>query len=307
MTTIALIFPGQGAQRIGMGVEFFQSSPVAKAIFDQADGILKNGLSDVIFNGPQEKLTTTAYCQPAILAMSVAALKTFEAHPKFKNVQVKFTAGLSLGEYAALVASGALSFADTLRLVERRSFFMEQATHLNHGKMAAIIGLQKDVVTKVCQETGAEVANFNSPEQIVITGHAPKVEAACEKLKSAGAKSVIPLDVSGAFHSTLMQSAADHFVGELAKVKISAPHIPILSNVDADPSTDPALIQKNLGLQITSSVQWVASVEKMAALGVEDFVEVGPGKVLKGLIRRINPALRVHNIEKPSDIDALSF
>ncbi len=307
MTNIALIFPGQGAQKVGMGAEFFQSSSVAKAIFDQADGILQNGLSDVIFNGPQEKLTATAYCQPAIFTMSVASLKAFEAHPKFKNVQVKFTAGLSLGEYAALVASGALSFADTLRLVERRSFFMEQATKVNDGKMAAIIGLEKDTVTKICQETGAQVANFNSPEQIVITGDALKVEAACEKLKASGAKSVIPLDVSGAFHSTLMQTAADHFVGELAKVKITSPHFPILSNVDAAPTTDTALIQKNLGLQITSSVQWVASVEKMAALGVEDFVEIGPGKVLKGLIRRINPGLRVHNIEKPSDIDSLIF
>ena len=305
MKPIALIFPGQGAQKVGMGAEFYQNSPEAKAIFDEADQILSNGLRDTIFNGPQEKLTTTAYCQPAILTMSVAALKAFEAHPKFKNVSVKFTAGLSLGEYSALTASGALTFAETLRLVERRSFFMEEATKLNQGKMAAIIGLQKEAVTKICQETGAEVANFNSPEQIVITGHGPKVEVASEKLKAAGAKSVIPLDVSGAFHSTLMQSAADKFVLELPKVKINTPHIPIVSNVDALPSTDSAKIQKNLGLQITSSVQWVASVEYMASQGVEDFVEIGPGKVLKGLIRRINANLRVHNIEKPENIDAL--
>ncbi len=307
MTSIALIFPGQGAQKVGMGHEFYQSSSQAKAIFDQADDILANGLRDVIFEGPQEKLTTTAYCQPAILTMSVAALKTFEAHAKFKNVDVKFTAGLSLGEYSALVASQAMSFEDTLRLVERRSFFMEEATKVNYGKMAAIIGLKKDVIAQVCQETGAEVANFNSPEQIVITGHAAKVEAACEKLKAAGAKSVIPLDVSGAFHSTLMQTAADHFVAELSKVAIADSSISLISNVDAFPTVDPVVIQKNLGLQITSSVQWVASVEYMAAQGIEDFVEIGPGKVLKGLIRRINPALRVHNIEKPADIDGLPF
>jgi [acyl-carrier-protein] S-malonyltransferase len=307
MTTIALIFPGQGAQKVGMGSEFYQSCPEAKAIFDQADEILGNGLSEVILNGPQEKLTTTAYCQPAILTMSVAALKSFETHPKFKTVDVKFAAGLSLGEYSALVACGAMTFADTLRLVERRSFFMEEATKVQHGKMAAIIGLKKDVITQVCQETGAQVANFNSPEQIVITGHAAKVEAACEKLRAAGAKSVIVLDVSGAFHSTLMQSAADHFVGELFKVKFANPRVSLISNVDALPTMDSATIQKNLGLQITSSVQWVASVEYMAAQGVEDFVEIGPGKVLKGLIRRINPALRVHNIEKPADIDTLPF
>ncbi len=307
MKPIALIFPGQGAQKVGMGAEFYQNSQTAKAIFDQADDILKNGLSEVIFNGPPEKLTSTAYCQPAILTMSVAALKSFESHPKFKNVTVKFSAGLSLGEYGALVASGALSFADTLKLVERRSFFMEGATKLNHGKMAAIIGMQKDAVVNICQQTGAEVANFNSPEQIVITGYAQKVEAACEKLKSAGAKSVIPLDVSGAFHSTLMQSAADNFISQLASVKINAPHFPVISNVDAIATLDAALIQKNLGLQITSSVQWVATVEYMAAQGIVDFVEIGPGKVLKGLIRRINPTLRVHNIEKPEDIDALTF
>lgn len=307
MTTIALIFPGQGAQKVGMGSEFYQSSPEAKAIFDQADEILGNGLREVILNGPQEKLTTTAYCQPAILTMSVAALKSFEAHPKFKTVDVKFAAGLSLGEYSALVACGAMTFADTLRLVERRSFFMEEATKVQHGKMAAIIGLKKDVIAQVCQETGAQVANYNSPEQIVITGHAAKVEAACEKLRAAGAKSVIPLDVSGAFHSALMQSAADHFVGELSKVKFANPRVSLISNVDALPTTESATIQKNLGLQITSSVQWVASAEYMAAQGVEDFVEIGPGKVLKGLIRRINPALRVHNIEKPSDIDGLIF
>jgi [acyl-carrier-protein] S-malonyltransferase len=307
MTPVALIFPGQGAQKVGMGAEFFQTSPQAKAIFDEADSILKNGLTDVIFNGPQEKLTLTAYCQPAILSMSVAALKAFQSHPKFQSIDVKFTAGLSLGEYGALVASGALSFGVTLKLVERRSFFMEEATKLNHGKMAAIIGMQKDAVVKICQDTGAEVANFNSPEQIVITGHAKNVETACETFKAVGAKSVIPLDVSGAFHSTLMQAAADKFIAELPKVKLNTPAIPVISNVDAVASSDPATIQKNLGLQITSSVQWVASVEYMAAHGVQDFIEIGPGKVLKGLIRRINPALRVHNIEKPADIDALTL
>lgn len=307
MTKVALIFPGQGAQKVGMGVEFFQNSAVAKAVFDQADAILKNGLTDVILHGPQEKLTATAYCQPAILTMSAAALCAFCAHPKFKNVDIKFTAGLSLGEYCAVFAAGALSFEDTLRLVERRSYFMEEATKITSGKMAAVIGLNKDVVLQVCQQAGAQVANFNSPEQIVITGHADKVEIACEQLKVAGAKSVIPLDVSGAFHSTLMQSAADKFVLELAKVKISAPRLPIVSNVDAIVSSDPFVIQRNLGLQITSSVQWVKSVETMVNEGVEDFIEIGPGKVLKGLLRRINSALRVYNIEKPADIDLLPF
>ncbi len=307
MKDVALIFPGQGAQKVGMGAEFYQSSSAAKEIFDEADGLLKNGLRDVILNGPQEKLTATAYCQPAILTMSIAVLKSFESHPKFQNLNIKFTAGLSLGEYSALAAASAMSFADTLRLVERRAFFMEEATKLRKGKMAAIIGLQGNIVSKVCSETGAEVANFNSPEQIVITGDAAKVDEALERLRSAGAKSIIPLDVSGAFHSTLMQPAADKFVAELFNIKIKAPLIPIVSNVDASPSSDPVNIQKNLGLQITSSVQWVSSVEYMARQGIEDFIEIGPGKVLKGLIRRINSNLRVHNIEKPEDITALTL
>ncbi|MDZ4241841.1 MAG: ACP S-malonyltransferase, partial [Candidatus Omnitrophota bacterium] len=187
-----------------MGKEFYDSSSPAREVFDRADQVLKNGLRDVIFNGPAEKLTATAYCQPGIFTFSMAALKALEAHPKYKNYTVKFTAGLSLGEYSALAAAGNLSFEDTLRLVERRSALMEEATKMNKGSMAAIIGFDKDKLVEICQKTGAEVANFNSPKQIVITGHAAKVEEACKLIKEAGAKTVIPLDVSGAFHSSLM-------------------------------------------------------------------------------------------------------
>jgi [acyl-carrier-protein] S-malonyltransferase len=306
MLQVALIFPGQGVQKVGMGMELYQSSPEANVIFEEADAI-QVGLKEIIFNGPAEKLTSTAYCQPAILTTSVAALKAFEAHSKFKHVVVKFAAGLSLGEYSALVACKALSFADTFNLVQQRSSFMEEATRLQKGKMAAIIGLGRDVITEICKQTGAEVANFNSPEQIVITGHADKVEAACEQLKTAGAKSVIPLDVSGAFHSSLMSPAAKKFAVALKGVKIAPPLFPIVSNVDAVASKDAEHIRTNLASQITSSVQWVNSVNFMAEQGVSDFVEIGPGKVLKGLIRRINSNLRVHNIEKPEDIDALPF
>ncbi len=307
MTNVALIFPGQGTQAAGMGKNFYDSSDEAKQIFDDADAILKNGLTDVVFNGPAEKLTSTAYCQPAILTMSVAALKVFETSEKFKNISVRYTAGLSLGEYAALVACGALSFENTLRLVERRSTFMEEATKLSRGKMAAIIGLDKEVIVKVCEETGAQVANFNSPQQIVITGHAEKVEAACQKLSAAGAKSVVPLDVSGGFHSSLMKPAADKFVHELANVDIASPRCPIISNINAQPTSDPAAIRGNLAKQITGSVQWVDTINFIAKQGVENFIEIGPGKVLKGLLRRINPQLKVYNIENPADIDALPF
>ncbi len=175
-----------------MGLEFFQSSPAAKAIFEQADKICANDLTKVMFEGPEEKLTSTAYCQPAILTMSMAALKAFEAHEKYKNISVKFTAGLSLGEYSALAASGVMNFADTLRLVQKRAAFMEEAAKENQGAMAAVIGFDKDKLVEICRQTGVQIANFNSHEQIVITGLQAKVDAAIEAIKAAGGKKLFP-------------------------------------------------------------------------------------------------------------------
>lgn len=306
MIKVALIFPGQGSQFTGMGKEFYETSPQAKSIFDSADKIIP-GLSNVIFNGPEDKLTSTRYCQPAIFTFSVAALKAFEAHLKFKNISPQFSCGLSLGEYPALAACGALSFEEALKLVERRSSFMEEAAKLKKGSMAAVIGFDKDTLMAICKETGAQVANFNSPEQIVITGEAASVEAACQKIKDAGAKRVIPLDVSGAFHSRLMQPAAEKFQGEAAKGNFQTPKFPILSNVDAVPAMDIEQIRKNLTRQITQSVQWVDSINAIAKAGVTTFLEIGPGNVLKGLIRKINPELKVYNIQKPLDIESLPF
>lgn len=303
---VALIFPGQGAQSVGMGREFYESSAEAKRIFERSDTII-GGLTDVIFNGPPEKLTSTQYCQPAILTFSIAALKAFEAHPKFKNILARFACGLSLGEYSALVASGVLSFEETLRLVERRSFFMEEATRLKKGGMAAVIGMEKAKLMEICRQTGAEVANFNSLEQIVITGEAEKVARASVLIQEQGAKRVIPLDVSGAFHSSLMQPAVLHFAEELKKVQFSPPRFPVVSNVDGKPTSDPAHIRRNLASQITSSVQWVESISSIAAQGVRIFLEIGPGNVLKGLIRKIDSELQVYNIRKPEDIEQLPF
>ena len=307
MLKIALIFPGQGAQKIGMGREFYEKSPEAKAVFDKAEGILKNGLLDAAFNGPQEKLTLTAYCQPAILTFSIAALAALQTSPKFKNIKAVYSLGLSLGEYSALIAAGALSFEDGLRLVERRSFFMEEATKTSKGKMAAVIGFPKERLLAICKETGTEIANFNSPEQIVITGEAQKVEAACEVIRQEGAKSVIPLDVSGAFHSSLMRPAQEKFTQTLKNVSIQKPRFSVISNVTAAPEENPENIHQNLSRQITSSVRWEESVHFAAKNGVTTFLEVGPGTVLKGLIRKIDSNLTVHNIQKPEDIDALPF
>lgn len=303
---VALIFPGQGAQHVGMGKEFYEASCAARAVFDQADAVIA-GLTGVIFNGPPEKLTSTKYCQPAIFTFSVAALKALEAHPQFKNITPCFACGLSLGEYSALTACGALSFEETLRLVERRSFFMEEAAKLNKGAMAAVIGIDKDRLLAICAETGAEVANFNSPEQIVITGGAENVARASQALQAQGARRVIPLDVSGAFHSSLMRPAAVQFEAELQNVVLRAPRFPLIGNVDGKPATAHEVIRRNLARQITSSVQWVDTIRYIAAQGVTHFLEVGPGNVLKGLIRKIDPALSVHNISKPDDIDKLPF
>ena len=304
MKDVALIFPGQGAQSVGMGQLFYESSPEAKAIFDQADLIIE-GLKDVTFNGPAERLTSTKFCQPAIFTTSVAALEALKAHPMYVDLNPRFACGLSLGEYSAMYATGAVNFADTLKLVQTRSSLMEEATQLREGKMAAVIGMDKDKLVRICQETGAEVANFNSPDQIVITGEADKVLTASAKLEEAGAKRVIPLDVSGAFHSTLMKSAQDHFAGALQEVSLIDPEFPLLSNVDALPTQNTDHILMNLAKQITSPVQWVDSVEAVAAAGVNTFLEIGPGTVLKGLIRKINKDLTVYNIQKPEDIDKL--
>lgn len=302
---IALIFPGQGAQTVGMGREFYDASPEAKNIFDRADKIV-SGLRDVIFNGPQEKLTSTAFCQPAIFTVSMAALSALKAHPVYKTLDVQFTCGLSLGEYSSLCAAEALSFEETLKLVGVRSSLMGEATSLREGAMAAVIGFEKEKLIAICRETGAEVANFNSPEQIVITGEAEKVKAASDKISEAGAKRVIPLEVSGAFHSSLMQSAAHQFKDHLRSVDLADPVFPILSNVDAVPTTNTAHILMNLSKQITSSVQWVDSINAIAGTGVTTFLEIGPGTVLKGLIRKINRDLTVYNIQKPEDISALA-
>jgi [acyl-carrier-protein] S-malonyltransferase len=306
MTNIALIFPGQGAQTVGMGREFYETSREAKEIFDAADRLVE-GLSDVIFNGPQERLTSTRYCQPAIFTYSIAALQAFRAHPKFATVEPRSAAGLSLGECTAVAACGALSFEEALQMVERRAAFMEEATKLKKGAMAAVIGFDQEKLAAVCRATGAEVANFNSPDQIVITGDADKVRQASEAIKGQGAKRVIPLDVGGAFHSSLMASAVPKFKQELARFSFRAARFPVVSNVDGRPAEHPDAIRRNLAEQITSSVRWVGSVEYMAGQGVKTFLEIGPGNVLKGLIRKINPELNVYNIQRPSDIDALSF
>lgn len=301
MTRTALIFPGQGSQSVGMGKEFYDASAEAKAIFDQAERVM-GGLCEIIFNGPEEKLTSTKYCQPAIFTVSMAALAAFKAHESFAQITPVFTAGHSLGEYSAVCASGALDFPQTLALVERRAFFMDQAAGQSKGAMAAVIGFDAPALKEICQTAGAQVANYNSPDQIVITGDAACVAKASSLLTAAGAKRVVPLTVSGAFHSSLMQPAQDAFQKELTRFSFQAPQFSVVSNVNAKPSVDPQEISANLAYQITSSVLWTDSIQFIASQGVSDFIEIGPGNVLKGLLRKINRDLQVRNVRVPSDL-----
>ncbi|NLE65054.1 MAG: ACP S-malonyltransferase [Elusimicrobia bacterium] len=307
MKSIALIFPGQGAQKVGMGREFYDAVPEAREVFEKANAVLGEDLTKIIFEGPEDRLMATAYCQPAIFTMSMAALEAFRASDKFREVSVKFTAGLSLGEYGALCAAGVLSFEDTLRLIQKRGALMEQAAKARPGKMAAVIGFDKDKLVEICAEAGCEVANFNAPDQIVITGEEAPVSKACQKITEAGGKKVIPLDVAGAFHSSLMKPAADLFRGALEGVPLKVTDIKVVTNVNARPQETPEEIRQNLPLQIHSSVQWVDSIRFLASQGITDLVEIGPGRVLKGLIRKIDPALSVHNIQIPEDLQALPF
>jgi [acyl-carrier-protein] S-malonyltransferase len=305
MKEIALIFPGQGAQYVGMGKEIYLNSPSAREVFDRAEKVLNFDLKRICFSGPEELLKLTANCQPAILTLSIACLHLFLNHPKSKSLAVRFAAGLSLGEYSALVAAGAITFDEAIGLVRRRAEFMEEEALAHPGTMAAIIGLDKEKVLKLCKDTGAEVANLNAPGQVVVSGTAGNVDRVMEVALKEGARTAIKLEVSGAFHSSLMSGAAARFSEVLKQSQLSAPKFPVISNVTAQPEVEPEQIRQNLSQQVTSAVRWEDSIRYIVSQGVNTFLEIGPGKILKGILRRIDPALVVHNLEKPADIDSL--
>jgi [acyl-carrier-protein] S-malonyltransferase len=290
---LAYIFPGQGAQFVGMGKDLYDNFPIAKNIFDKADKVLGFKISELCFNGPQDKLTSTENAQPAILITSIAALEALKEKSK---LQPKFCAGLSLGEYSALVAAEVLSFEDAIYLVRKRGQFMEEAAKNNPGKMLSIIGLDRSKVEGICSETGCEIANLNCPGQVVISGTALTIQGAMESAKTQGAKHTILLQVSGAFHSSLMEEARAKLSVEIGKVKFDPPNIPIVSNVTAKSETDTEAIRKNLIKQVSSSTYWEDSIRYMVSQGVDCFLEIGPGVVLKGLNKRINPEIKTVNL-----------
>lgn len=289
----AYIFPGQGAQFPGMGQDLYEKYAQAKEIFEQANEILGFRITDVMFQGSEEALKATNVTQPAIFLHSVvlAAMEP-DFHPDM-------VAGHSLGEFSALVANKTLRFADGLRLVSQRAQAMQKACEMNPSTMAAILGLENAVVEEACQSITEEVvvpANYNSPGQLVISGSFKGIEIACEKLKAAGAKRAIPLAVGGAFHSPLMEPARQELEAAIMDTKFNAPICPIYQNVNAQPSTDIDTIKKNLVAQLTAPVRWAQSVEKMVAHGATEFIECGPGRVLSGLVKKIDRNVSVASV-----------
>lgn len=292
----AFVFPGQGSQFVGMGKDLYDNNPLAKELFDKADEILGFKITEIMFAGIDEQLKQTNVTQPAVFLHSV--ISALCLGDEFAPAMV---GGHSLGEFSALVAVGALSFEDGLRLVAARANAMQKACEANPGTMAAIIGLPDEKVEEVCAEVSTDgnivvAANYNCPGQLVISGNTDAINAACEKLKEAGAKRALPLKVGGAFHSPLMQPAKDELEAAIEKTTFRTPKCPVYQNVDARPHTVPEEIKANLIAQLTSSVRWTASVQAMIADGADDFTECGPGKALQGMIGRIDRNVAVHGI-----------
>lgn len=288
----AFVFPGQGAQFVGMGKDLYETSAEAKALFEKANEILGFRITDLMFNGTDEDLKQTKVTQPAIFLHSVILAKSLTEKPDM-------VAGHSLGEFSALVANGALSFEDGLRLVHARALAMQKACEANPSTMAAILGLPDETVENILKEIDEVVvpANYNCPGQIVISGSNKGIEIACEKLKAAGAKRALPLKVGGAFHSPLMEPARKELAKAIRETKFSTPICPVYQNVNAQPFTDPEAIKENLIAQLTASVRWTQTVQHMIADGATSFLEIGPGKVLQGLIKKVDPNAEAEGIQ----------
>lgn len=292
----AFVFPGQGSQFVGMGKDLYENNALAKELFDKADEILGFKITDVMFAGTDEQLKETKVTQPAVFLHSVISALCLG-----DDFQPAMVAGHSLGEFSALVASGALNFEDGLKLVAARANAMQKACEKAPGTMAAIIGLSDEVIEETCAEISKDgkivaPANYNCPGQLVISGDKEAIMEACEKFKAAGAKRALPLAVGGAFHSPLMQPAKEELQAAIESTQFAAPKCPVYQNVDAKPHTDPEEIKANLIAQLTSPVRWTKSVQSMIADGADDFTECGPGKALQGMIKRIDKTVEAHGI-----------
>ena len=296
------VFSGQGAQFPGMGKDIAENSAAAKSIFEAADNALGYSLSDIIFNGPSEKLTQTIYCQPAIYTMSCVALAAFRE--KFQDIKPVACAGLSLGEYGALYAAGAFDFVSGLKLLAKRAELMDEACRAAEGAMASVINGDPEIIKDVCGKCGIDVANFNSPGQIVISGEKNGVAAAVDALKAAGIRKVIVLNVAGAFHSRMMKSAGDALLPVLEQTAFAQPACPVYHNFTAAPAVDAAALRANLAAQVAGSVRWEECVRAMAALGANTMIEFGPGNVLTKLCSRTLPDVKTFNIGSFDEINS---
>jgi [acyl-carrier-protein] S-malonyltransferase len=302
MSKTALMFAGQGAQTVGMGKDLAAAFPAAQALFDRANAALGYDLAGVCFNGPEADLTKTENAQPGIFLVSWIALELLKA--RVPGLKFEATAGLSLGEFTALTAAGAMSFEDGLRVVRLRGRFMQEACEVTKGGMAAIIGLDEGPTREVCAEAGVGLANLNCPGQLVISGEADKITKACELAKARGAKRALPLPVAGAYHSRLMASAQPKLREALAGVTLSAPVVPVIANVTAQPHGAPAAIVDTVVAQVTASVRWEESVRYLLAQGFTRFIELGPGTALTGFMKRIDKTAQVLNVADGASLEA---
>lgn len=308
--SIAFTFPGQGSQAVGMGQELAQTFPEAKAVFDEVDAALGQKFSTIMWDGPADDLTLTANAQPALMAVSLATLRVLESKGVDLAQAAKYVAGHSLGEYSALAAAGSLSVADAARLLRIRGDAMQKAVPVGEGAMAALLGLdfeQAQEIAAAAAQDGqvCQAANDNAPGQVVVSGHKAAVERAIELAKEKGARRAVLLPVSAPFHCALMQPAADAMAEALAAVEISAPKVPLVANVLAQPITDPSEIRTRLVEQVTGTVRWRESVTFMAQDGITTFVEIGTGKVLTGMVKRIAKSAEGVAVNTAADIEAL--
>lgn len=301
MSKTALVFAGQGAQVVGMGKDLAEKFPVAKQWFDRANTALGYDLTSICFSGPESELTKTEHAQPGIFLVSWVAWELLKE--QVPGLQFQATAGLSLGEFTALTAAGAMSFEDGLRIVRQRGRFMQEACDVTKGGMAAIIGMDEAPCREMCEAAGVTLANLNCPGQLVISGEASRIQQACDLAKAKGAKRALPLVVAGAYHSPLMASAQPKLRAELGQVKISVPSVPVISNVTAQPHSGSAEIVDLLVAQVTSSVRWEESMRYLLAQGYTRFIELGPGSALTGFMKRIDKTAQMFNVSDAASLE----